>query len=170
MIDANGFRANVGIVLVNEAKQVFWGKRPGQEAWQFPQGGIHENESVEEALYRELTEEIGVTQQSVAILGRTRGWLYYRLPKRLVRMDANPVCIGQKQKWFLLQLTDPKFSFRFDLGDKPEFDGWKWVSYWYPLKHVVPFKREVYRRALKELAPVMFASKDRFPNLDPFRV
>lgn len=151
MIDENGYRHNIGIVLVNRLGQVFWAKRVGQEAWQFPQGGMNADETVEETLFRELTEEIGLKASDVKILGKTRDWLKYRIPQRMVR-DTQPVCIGQKQVWFLLQLKSDDKAVHLNSAVKPEFDDWQWVSYWYPLRRVVKFKREVYRRALKELS------------------
>ena len=153
MIDRDGYRPNVGIVLCNCKNEVFWGKRVREHAWQFPQGGINHQETPEQALYRELNEEVGLEPEDVRILACTRGWLRYRLPQRLVRTHSQPLCIGQKQKWFLLRLLSDETRVRMDLTGKPEFDGWRWVSYWYPLGQVVTFKREVYRRALKELAP-----------------
>ena len=153
MIDSEGFRPNVGMVLANAQGEVLWARRVGQDAWQFPQGGIQRGESPEDALYRELYEEVGLRASDVSILACTRGWLRYRLPKRLVRRENSPVCIGQKQKWFLLQLHSSDEEISFSHADKPEFDYWQWVSYWYPLGQVVAFKREVYRRAMKELAP-----------------
>lgn len=152
MIDENGYRANVGIVLADGTGRVFWARRVGQDAWQFPQGGIRQHETAEEAMFRELNEEIGLQPQDVKIIGATKGWLRYRLPKRLVRYDSEPLCIGQKQKWFLLQYLSADHAVQLDLHRKPEFDHWQWVSYWYPVNQVVAFKREVYRRALKELA------------------
>ncbi len=152
MIDSEGFRPNVGIVVANDHGQVLWARRVGgRDAWQFPQGGINRGETAEEALYRELEEEIGLTADSVEVLGSTRGWLRYRLPRRFIRKGQNPVCIGQKQKWFLLRLVADDAAVRLDLSAKPEFDHWQWVSYWYPLNQVISFKREVYRRAMKEL-------------------
>jgi putative (di)nucleoside polyphosphate hydrolase len=154
VIDADGFRPNVGIMLANARGEVLWARRIGQSGWQFPQGGINEGESAEEALFRELHEEIGLKPDQVEMLACTRGWLRYRLPERLVRRkETGPLCIGQKQKWFLLRMLADDAAVRMDLGDKAEFDHWRWVSYWYPLGQVVSFKREVYRRALKELAP-----------------
>ena len=153
MIDTDGFRPNVGIILSNDAGQVLWARRIGQDAWQFPQGGIKAKESAEEALFRELREEVGLQQKDVNILACTRGWLRYRLPKRMVRHNSQPVCIGQKQKWFLLRMTSNDDQVSLAHSSNPEFDGWRWVSYWYPLDQVVAFKREVYRKALKELAP-----------------
>ncbi len=154
MIDREGFRPNVGIVLCDGLGQLLWAKRVGQNAWQFPQGGINEGESPESALYRELYEEVGLENGDVQLLAQTRGWLRYRLPRRYIRRHSRPLCIGQKQKWFLLQLTGDSNRIRFDCGHKPEFDGWRWVNYWYPVREVVDFKRDVYRRALKELAVV----------------
>ena len=153
MIDKDGYRPNVGIVLANDEGQVLWARRVGgRDAWQFPQGGINRGESPEQALYRELREEVGLEPEAVEVLAVTRGWLRYRLPRRYIRKGQKPVCIGQKQKWFLLRMLADDGAVRLDLNDKPEFDHWQWVSYWYPLNQVIPFKREVYRRAMKELA------------------
>lgn len=165
MIDSDGFRANVGIVLANDRGQVLWARRVGgRDAWQFPQGGINADESPEQALYRELHEEVGLSPEAVQILGTTRGWLRYRLPRRFIRKGQNPVCIGQKQKWFLLRLLADDGAVQLDLNDKPEFDHWRWVSYWYPLNQVISFKREVYRRAMKELVQPLGRHTERGPG------
>lgn len=153
MIDADGFRPNVGIILSNTQGEVLWARRINQDSWQFPQGGIQANEAPEEALFRELHEEVGLFPDQVNILACTRGWLRYRLPQHLIRRNNNPLCIGQKQKWFLLQMLADDSAVNIQANQKPEFDHWNWVSYWYPLNQIVSFKRDVYRRALKELAP-----------------
>ena len=101
----------------------------------------------------ELWEEIGLKEDAVAVQACTRGWLRYRLPRRMLRRQEGSPFVGQKQKWFLLRMIGDDSAVRFDRSDKPEFDVWRWVSYWYPLGQVVSFKREVYRRALAELAP-----------------
>lgn len=155
MIDADGFRPNVGIILTHLDSRVLWARRLGQDAWQFPQGGICPNETPEEAMFRELREEIGLVAQDVQIIGRTKGWLRYRLPKHLVRHNNQPLCIGQKQVWFLLRLMGDEAQVRLDMGEKPEFDEWRWVPYWRPLQEVVSFKRRVYERALYEFAPLL---------------
>jgi len=139
--------------VANNRGEVLWARRVGgSNAWQFPQGGINEGESPEQALFRELEEEVGLTADDVEILGRTRGWLRYRLPKQFIRAGQKPVCIGQKQKWFLLRILSDDDAVSLNRNQKPEFDHWQWVSYWYPLNEVVSFKREVYRKAMKELA------------------
>ncbi len=153
MIDAEGYRPNVGIIVANGCGEVLWARRYGHEAWQFPQGGISRGETPEEAMYRELGEEVGLRAEHVRILAQTRNWLKYRLPSRYVRQDRQPHCIGQKQKWFLLRLLADPAEICLDKTHPAEFDAWKWVSFWYPLNQVVAFKREVYRKALKELAP-----------------
>jgi putative (di)nucleoside polyphosphate hydrolase len=162
VIDTEGFRPNVGIVITNADGQSLWGRRlGGKDSWQFPQGGIHRNESPEEAMFRELDEEVGLSADTVEILGQTRSWHRYRLPARYIRKHEQPVCVGQKQKWFLLRLTAPDSAVRVDAHPDPEFDGWRWVNYWYPLSAVVDFKREVYRSALTELLPFMLPKKKR---------
>jgi putative (di)nucleoside polyphosphate hydrolase len=150
VIDGDGYRPNVGIVICNQRGQVLWARRCGQHSWQFPQGGVDEGETAEQAMYRELHEEVGLLPKDVKILATTRHWLRYKLPKRLIRWDSPPVCIGQKQKWFLLRLVGKESNIKFDRCGHPEFDDWRWVSFWYPVRQVVSFKREVYRRALKE--------------------
>ena len=155
VIDRNGFRTNVGVVLMHDG-QVFFARRTGGRGWQFPQGGVRAGESLEEALYRELGEEIGVDAAAVDLLGHTNRWLHYRLPARYVRRNQRPLCIGQKQRWFLLRLRDGGMAFDFERTSAPEFDQWRWVSYWEPVKEVIYFKRRVYARALAELAPLAF--------------
>lgn len=166
MIDPDGFRPNVGIILSAGDGRVLWAKRIGQNSWQFPQGGIKEGESDEQALFRELEEELGLLPEHVEVVGRTRGWLRYRLPKRFIRRNQTPVCVGQKQKWFVLKLVAPEAKVRFDRSDQPEFDGWRWVDYWEPISEVVFFKRDVYRRALQELAPLVSGVRRTFNSDD----
>ncbi|PJG83042.1 RNA pyrophosphohydrolase [Caviibacterium pharyngocola] len=156
MIDFDGYRPNVGIVICNRKGQVLWAKRYGQNSWQFPQGGINDNESAEQAMYRELFEEVGLTPKDVKILYASKQWLRYKLPKRLLRYDSKPVCIGQKQRWFLLQLISDEKNINMQCSKSPEFDGWRWVSFWYPVRQVVSFKKDVYRKAMKEFAGVLF--------------
>lgn len=155
-IDADGFRANVGIILCNGDGSVLLGGRARQSGWQFPQGGVLVNESAHDAMYRELEEEIGLRPEDVELLGTTRDWLRYKLPARYIRRNVEPVCIGQKQRWFLLRLVGAESRLRLDKTDLPEFDRWRWVDYWSPVKEVIYFKRKVYATALRELGPLLF--------------
>jgi putative (di)nucleoside polyphosphate hydrolase len=156
VIDAEGFRANVAIVLMNGTDRVFLGRRTGGRGWQFPQGGMRHGEQAEQSLLRELKEEIGLDPHEVEVVASTADWLHYRLPSRHVRRHQRPVCIGQKQRWFLLRLRAAEPQFRFDSTNEPEFDGWRWADYWDPVREVVHFKRPVYARALTELGAAAF--------------
>ena len=151
MIDSQGFRHNVGIVICNNHGQLLWAKRIKQSAWQFPQGGIREAETLEQAMYRELKEEVGLNERDVKVLHKTTNWLHYRLPNSFIRYHKDPLCIGQKQKWFLLSLESDDSQVKLSNSVDPEFDDWCWVNYWYPIKKVIEFKRDVYRKALTEL-------------------
>jgi putative (di)nucleoside polyphosphate hydrolase len=155
-IDEEGFRANVGIILLDGQRQVLIAGRRGRSGWQFPQGGVRQEESAEAAMYRELHEEVGLLPEDVELVGATASWLRYRLPERYVQRQRRPVCIGQKQRWFLLHLCSDASKLRFDVSAQPEFDRCRWVDYWRPVKEVIYFKRRVYVRALTELGPLAF--------------
>ncbi len=152
MIDLEGYRANVGIIVSNGEGKLLWARRVGQDAWQFPQGGISMDETPREAMHRELHEELGLLPDDVEIIAQTQDWLRYRLPRHMLRRDSRPLCIGQKQIWFLLRLVGDETRVHFDATDQPEFDGYRWVDYWLPVSEVVSFKRRVYRLALSEFA------------------
>ena len=151
-IDAEGFRANVGIILANGNGKLLLGGRVGRKGWQFPQGGIFVGEDPVDAMYRELREEIGLQREDVELLGVTQDWIRYRLPGKYIRRNSVPLCIGQKQKWFLLSLESDDDKVELSNTTNPEFDDWRWVNYWYPIHQVIEFKRDVYRKALQELS------------------
>jgi putative (di)nucleoside polyphosphate hydrolase len=155
-IDSEGFRANVGIILCNDDGELMLAGRVGSKGWQFPQGGMLEGESPEEAMFRELYEEVGLLEKDVLVLGTTDKWLRYRLPERYVRRDKKPLCVGQKQRWFMLKLVGDEEQVRFDQSGSPEFDRWRWVNFWHPVKEVIYFKRRVYAQALAELGPCIY--------------
>jgi putative (di)nucleoside polyphosphate hydrolase len=152
MLDREGFRPNVGIILLNSRNQVFWGKRLRTHSWQFPQGGIKYGETPEQAMFRELHEEVGLRPEHVRIVARTRDWLRYEVPDHFIRKDARGHYRGQKQIWFLLRLTGRDSDLDLRATDHPEFDAWRWNDYWVPLEWVIEFKRDVYQMALSELA------------------
>jgi putative (di)nucleoside polyphosphate hydrolase len=162
MLDRDGYRPNVGIVLANQRNEVFWGKRVNQHAWQFPQGGIKHGETPIQAMYRELEEEIGLQCAHVRVLGRTREWLRYEVPEKWSRhhardggrdagADARNAYRGQKQIWFLLRMVGRDCDVSLRASGHPEFDAWRWHDYWVPLETVIDFKRDVYQQALIEL-------------------
>ncbi|MBS1174231.1 MAG: rppH [Burkholderiaceae bacterium] len=168
MLDKEGYRPNVGIILVNSRNQVFWGKRVREHAWQFPQGGISHGENPEQAMLRELYEEVGLLPEHVQIIGRTRNWLRYDVPNRWVRRDYRSHYKGQKQIWFLLRLVGRDHHVNLRASTHPEFDAWRWHDYWIPLEDVIEFKREVYKEALEELSLLLFQPKQfRHANYRP---
>jgi putative (di)nucleoside polyphosphate hydrolase len=154
MIDPDGYRPNVGIILMHRDGRLFWARRTSRDGWQFPQGGMNSDETPLEAMYRELHEETGLKAEHVEVLAATPGWLRYRLPRRFLRPTQRPMCIGQKQVWFLLRMLADDDAVKLDANEHPEFDLWRWVDFWYPLEHVVDFKRNVYVQALMFLAPM----------------
>lgn len=164
MLDKEGYRPNVGIILVNSRNQVFWGKRVREHAWQFPQGGISHGETPEQAMLRELYEETGLLPEHVKIIGRTRHWLRYDVPTRWVKRDHRNHYRGQKQIWFLVRLVGRDHHVNLRASDHPEFDAWRWNDYWIPLNEVIEFKRGVYKEALEELSRLLFHSKRAQPK------
>jgi len=161
MLDKEGYRPNVGIILLNDHNKVFWGKRAKQHSWQFPQGGIKHGETPEQAMYRELYEEIGLSPEQVRIVARTREWLRYEVPEQWIRRDLRGNYRGQKQIWFLLRLIARECDVCLRRSEKPEFDAWRWNDYWIPQDSVIEFKRAVYQQALTELSPYVFRAEHR---------
>ncbi len=159
MIDSDGYRPNVAIVLCNSDDKVFLGKRLKEDAWQFPQGGIDGGETPEQAMYRELGEEVGLDRGHVELIGRTRGWLKYDVPSRWLKTNKKRNYRGQKQIWFLLRMIGSDSDVSLQRTSYPEFDAWKWGEYWVPLNSIIKFKRKVYRDALVELSTYLGSSR-----------
>ena len=152
--DAPGYRSNVGLILANGDRQVLWAHRLGQRGWQFPQGGIEPAESIFDAAYRELFEEVGVEDHQVDFIASTRRWIHYDLPRRLLRKRSDLGQFkGQRQIWMLFYLQSGDSSIRLSLSKEPEFDQWRWVDFWLPLDEIVAFKKNAYQSALAELEP-----------------
>lgn len=145
------YRPCVGIMLLNRDGLVFTGERidtPG--AWQMPQGGVDEGESLEEAAIRELGEEIGVSADAVKLVARTKDWIPYDLPDHLIGKVWGGKYRGQKQHWFRADLLADDSAIDLETHH-PEFARWKWSSPDELLDEIVPFKRHVYEQVLAEL-------------------
>jgi putative (di)nucleoside polyphosphate hydrolase len=153
----DGYRPNVGIVICNKNGKVFWARRVKRDGWQFPQGGVIRNETLEDAMYRELAEETGLLRSQVRLVAHTKQWLRYDLPKRFLRNQRTPTgrktrFKGQKQIWYLLEILGDDSAVNLQTGlETPEFDRWRWVDIDFVLDNIVDFKRPVYRKALAEL-------------------
>ena len=147
IIDYRGYRRGVGIVIFDGGGRVLLARRRDRRGWQFPQGGVQPGETPRAAMYRELKEELGLDPSHVRETARLPSWVDYRLPERF-RRPGSPQCIGQTQLWWLLRLECGDEQIRPELGENPEFDGWKWVDYWFPVSEVVFFKRALYQEVL----------------------
>tara|TARA_B100001287_G_C22644700_1_gene512056 strand:- start:844 stop:1308 length:465 start_codon:yes stop_codon:yes gene_type:complete len=154
MIDENGFRLNVGIILTNYNQRVFFGKRINKNVWQFPQGGLKNNESHVNGMFRELKEEIGLTRDDVIIIGKTTKWLSYEIPKSYLKGTSNYK--GQKQIWFLLKFIKEDIAIDLNTTTKPEFDQWTWIKYEDAIKKTAKFKSFVYKKAYSELSSFFY--------------
>lgn len=151
MIDEDGYRPNVASVIINKDNKILWAKRVDEDNWQFPQGGIQKGETPEQAMYREVYEEVGLKKNSFEIMGRSADWLKYDVPEKFVKTYWQGRYKGQKQIWFLLKFIGSDDLINLNLHEPPEFDDWKWENFWHPLQDVVDFKKEVYSAALNEL-------------------
>ncbi len=150
MIAINSYRIGVGIILLNEEKKVFVGKRIDikSEAWQMPQGGINKDEKIENAAYRELYEETGIKKAKIIL--RSKKWFQYNISLALKKKLWKGKYLGQKQKWYVMKF---KGNERKDINlnmSKPEFCDWKWINLNELESLIVSFKKEMYKKILKE--------------------
>ena len=146
-----GYRPCVGLMLINDNKNVFTGKRLDfiSTAWQMPQGGIDEGEDVLNAAFRELREETSITQDSVELLAVSDHWFSYDLPIELVSKLWNGVYRGQKQKWFLMKFVGNESDINLNT-EIPEFSCWRWSTKQQLIDSIVPFKKDLYQKVIKE--------------------
>ena len=146
-----GYRPNVAMVVINSMNKVLICRRKNTRTWQFPQGGIDKGEDIKKAMYRELSEEVGLSKDDVSLVGQSEGTITYDIPKTIRSKVLGGKFKGQEQKWFLLKLNIDNCEIKLDNEAFPEFDKYEWVSFWQPLDRIVDFKREAYRKALSEL-------------------
>ena len=142
------YRNGVGIMIFNDQKKIFVGKRiDNQEAWQMPQGGVDKDEDFETAAKRELYEETGI--QSIRIVQSSKQEFIYDLPNHLLGKIWKGKYKGQKQKWFLMKFLGPDSE--INISQKhPEFNEWKWVDLDELPRLIVPFKKKLYESIIKE--------------------
>ena len=142
------YRNGVGIMIFNDQKKIFVGKRiDNQEAWQMPQGGVDKDEDFETAAKRELFEETGI--QSIRIVQSSKQEFIYDLPNHLLGKIWKGKYKGQKQKWFLMKFLGPDSE--INISQKhPEFNEWKWVDLDELPRLIVPFKKKLYESIIKE--------------------
>lgn len=141
-----GYRPNVAAIIAHPGRrEVLWCRRVDLDFWQFPQGGLDKGESERAAVLREVEEETGIAPHLLRPVASTSGWLHYEVMRGRYQ--------GQAQRWFLLEFLGQDSDIRPAQVAHPEFDDWVWASYWFPLRDIIEFKREVYRAALLELWP-----------------
>lgn len=152
------YRPCVGVMLLNRDGRAFVGERidtRGTDWWQMPQGGVDKGEDLDEAAYRELAEETGVTRDLVRLRARTHEPVRYDLPAELIGTLWGGKYCGQEQYWYLLDFLGEDADIDLEAHDPPEFCAWKWVDPGQLPELIIPFKREVYRAILDEFAPLI---------------
>ena len=145
------YRPCVGLVVLNRASEIFVGQRLDYrgDAWQMPQGGIDPGEAPLEAALRELGEETGIGRDKVTLLAESREWIPYDLPRALIPRLWKGRYRGQTQRWFALRFMGRDED--IDIAtEHPEFSAWMWSPRDEVIQRIVPFKRETYRRVLRE--------------------
>ena len=154
----NKYRPNVGLMIINPEGKVWLGKRTNSEKFkykkQMPQGGIDNGENITEAAYRELWEETGLSKEKVKLIHTSKHWYSYRFFKPIPFGKIQ--YIGQSQKWFLFlhEGTDSDFNLQVH-PEEIEFSSFDWYNIDDIVKHIVPFKRDVYRKVIREFKPII---------------
>ena len=148
------YRKCVGMLIFNNKKEILVAKRLDHPSgfWQMPQGGIDENENPEEAVWREMMEEIGTNK--VKLIKSSSQWINYDIPKEtLATLPWGEKYVGQTQKWFIFRFLGNDSDINVET-DNPEFSEWKWANLNTIIDNIVPFKRKVYSLVLNEFKEI----------------
>ena len=152
---SNKYRKNVGIMILNENNEILVGKRLDHPSgfWQMPQGGIDDNENPEEAVWREMKEEIGTN--NAELIKMSSQWVNYEIPQdTLDKLPWGKKYVGQTQKWFVFRFTGQESDINVGT-ENPEFSEWKWATFSSLADNIVPFKRSVYKKILEEFKDIV---------------
>jgi putative (di)nucleoside polyphosphate hydrolase len=160
--DDHLYRRGVGVMLLNGEGKVFVAARIDNpdDAWQMPQGGMDEGEDPWATALRELEEETGIPPHLVERLAECPERLRYDLPEELQGQIWGGKWKGQVQHWFLCRFLGRDSDVRIDSGDHPEFREWTWIDAGRLPEVIVPFKRELYRRLLRDFSPWLGGSAE----------
>ena len=149
-MSAKKYRKCVGMMIINPKREILVGRRMDHPSgfWQMPQGGIDDNENPEEAVWREMMEEVGTN--NAKIIKISNQWINYEIPSETLKtLPWGKKYIGQSQKWFAFDFLGKDDEINVST-DKPEFDSWKWAKMESMIDNIVPFKRKVYQIILEE--------------------
>lgn len=144
------YRLCVGMIILNKHNEILIGRRLDHPSgyWQMPQGGIDKNEIPEEAVWREMMEEIGTN--NAKLIHQSSQWINYEIPEDTLKtLPWGNLYIGQTQKWFVFQFTGKNSDINVGT-ENPEFSEWKWTHHDTLIDNAVPFKRDLYQKVLEE--------------------
>ena len=146
----DNYRRCVGMMILNNNNEILVGKRLDHPSghWQMPQGGIDENENPEEAVWREMQEEIGT--DNATMIKQSEQWINYKIPaETLANLPWGNIYVGQRQKWFVFRFNGNDSEINVGT-ENPEFSEWKWSQHNLLVENIVPFKRNTYKKILEE--------------------
>jgi len=150
------YRKCVGIMILNDNNEILVGRRLDHPSgfWQMPQGGIDDNENPEEAVWREMMEEIGTN--NAELIKMSSQWINYKIPQdTLDQLPWGKKYVGQTQKWFVFRFTGQESDINVET-ENPEFSEWKWAKPNSLVDNIVPFKRDVYKKILEEFKDIFY--------------
>jgi putative (di)nucleoside polyphosphate hydrolase len=145
------YRPNVAALMINaDGALLICERTTVSGAWQFPQGGVDNGEGLEDALYREVEEEIGLRKKHYKVVDRKDGYRYLYPPavrQKKLKKHGNH---GQEQTYFLCRLKSG--APEIDINQSPqEFCAYRWIDpEEFDLDWLPDFKHEVYRKVMQD--------------------